>query len=306
MRILLTGSNGLIGRKLLLFLGDGFEVLKLRYTEQPKDGLFWNPEHRIFPSQEALGRIDAVCHLAGENIASGRWSKEKKRKILRSRELGTKFIVERTLCLNPKPRVFISASAVGYYGNKGSLKVYEDAACGPGFLAQVCAQWEAALRPLCGHCRSVSLRFGMVLSREGGALAKMFPLFKLGLGGPLGRGNQFVSWVSLLDALSAIRFALQQDSLEGAVNVCSPFPVTNDEFTQILARSLNRPARIRVPASILRLFLGEMSQELLLNSVRAQPGKLLEHGFAFEHPRLEDALTKGGLLSTLEPSDLVK
>ncbi|HTG45598.1 MAG TPA: TIGR01777 family oxidoreductase, partial [Verrucomicrobiae bacterium] len=238
-------------------------------------------------------RPDAVIHLAGENIAAGRWSKGRKQRILDSRVTGTKGLATALLKLHPPPRHFVSASAIGFYGSRGDEVLTEGASPGMArdFLAHVTGEWEKASAPL-QHAgvRVVHLRFGMILSRKGGALKKMLPFFKLGLGGRLGAGNQWVSWIALADVIGVIAWILADSKIDSPINVVSPYPVTNREFTRELASALHRPSLFPLPTRVLRLVFGEMAEALLLASQRAIPERLLAGGFAFQFPTLPEAL----------------
>jgi uncharacterized protein (TIGR01777 family) len=239
---------------------------------------------------EAFGP-DVVVHLAGENIASGRWTPARKAAILGSRAGGTSLLAGALAAMAHPPKAFVSASAVGFYGDRGAEPLSEDSPPGRGFLAETCRAWEAATSAASARgIRTVLLRIGMVLDGRGGALARMLPLFRLGLGGRLGDGRQYASWIAMPDLVAAIRHVASHDSISGPVNAISPHPVTNAEFTRCLARVLGRPALLPAPAFALRLALGEMADELLLSSTRAVPGRLLGSGFSFRYPDLESAL----------------
>jgi uncharacterized protein (TIGR01777 family) len=233
----------------------------------------------------------AVVHLAGENIASGRWTPQKKWLIRASRVEGTSRLVSSLLALKRRPEVLVCASAIGYYGSRGDEILNESSARGRGYLAEVCSDWEAAVAPASQEgIRVVRLRFGMILSPEGGALARMLTPFKLGLGGRLGSGNQFMSWITREDAVGALRHVIGTPSVYGAVNAVAPEPVTNREFTRELGRVLGRPTIFPMPGFTARLAFGEMADELLLSSQRVLPRILQESGYRFRHPRIADAL----------------
>jgi uncharacterized protein (TIGR01777 family) len=250
----------------------------------------WHPERGEIDAA-ALEGHDAAVHLAGESIAGGRWTDERKRRIRDSRVRGTKLLAETLARLSRPPRVFVSASAIGYYGDRGDEVLTEESAAGVGFLPEVCREWEeAAEAARAAGIRTVFLRFGLILSAEGGALAKMLPPFRLGVGGNVGGGRQFYSWVSLADVIDVIHFALADERLGGAVNVVAPQPVTNAEFTKTLGRVLSRPTFFPAPAFGLRLAFGEMADALLLASARVEPARLRAAGYAFKHPQLEGAL----------------
>lgn len=237
----------------------------------------------------ALEGLDAVVHLAGETVA-GRWTDDKKERILRSRVDGTRTLSEALAGLERPPRVLVTASAIGYYGDRGDEQLTEESSSGDGFLAEVVREWEAASRPAEeAGIRVVRLRFGIVLSPAGGALETMLTPFRLGVAGKLGSGRQWMSWISIDDVVGAIRHALVADELAGVANTVAPNPVTNAEFTKTLGRVLGRPTLLPVPGAALRLALGEFSQEAL-SSTRVVPRRLLESGYEFRHPDLEQAL----------------
>ncbi len=234
--------------------------------------------------------LSAVIHLAGENIASGYWTAAKKEAIFNSRVLGTQSLCREIRGCPQPPEVFICASAIGYYGNRGSETLTESSPAGDGFLSQVCKSWESAAHEVSSlGVRVINLRFGIVLSPDGGVLKKMLLPFKLGLGGPIGDGSHYVSWISQEDLLKVVLFCLEHQQLSGAINACSPNPVTNREFALTLASSLNRPAIVKIPAIPLRLALGELADEVLLCSTRAVPEILLSAGYEFVHPLLTQA-----------------
>ena len=298
MRVLITGATGFLGRYLCRRLGaESHELWALARDIRRAKSLIPELAHAHFwdalagePPLEAL-RVDAVVHLAGETIA-GRWTPEKKRKIYDSRVLGTRNLVEGLARLDAqeRPKVLISASAVGYYGDRGDELLTEDALPGTGFLSKVCQDWEReAQRAEELGLRVVRLRFGIVLGSGGGALQTMLPLFRLGLGGPLGSGRQWWSWVHLDDVVGLIAFALKNGALTGAVNATAPNPVRQREFARTLGRILRRPAVLPAPALALRLALGEFAGELLA-STRAIPQKAQKAGYRFQHSELEGAL----------------
>jgi uncharacterized protein len=289
-RVLLSGSHGLIGSALKSQLIDaGAEFVPLVRSER-QSGLLWEPVRGVRDSRR-LGEFTAVVHLAGASIASGRWTAEKKREILLSRVQSTRRLVEQLHQSCPRPKTLICASAVGIYGDRGDSVLTEAAALGEGFLADVCREWEAtALAAAQSGMRVVHARFGMVLAREGGALKKLLVPFRLGLGGPIGSGRQYWSWIALPDAASALVHLLRRPSIQGAVNVTAPNPLPQREFARILAHQLHRPARFPLPAPVARLLLGEMADALLLSSCRAVPEKLQQSGFQFQYPELTGAL----------------
>ncbi len=292
-RVAVTGSTGLIGTALVRALrADGHHVLRLVRSRPTSaaDEVYWNPSLGEIDAA-ALEGVDAVVHLAGENLAQVPWTEERKRRIRDSRVMGTSLIARTLAGLDRKPRVLASASAVGYYGDRGDEVLDERSPPGRGFLAEVCREWEASADPArAAGIRVVHPRFGVVLSGRGGALEKMLAPFKLGLGGKLGSGRQWMSWVALHDVVGALRFAIHSDGLSGPANVTSPVPVTNEEFTRILGRVLGRPTLLGVPRFALKLALGQLADEALLTSQRVVPEKLREAGFTFQYPDLEGAL----------------
>lgn len=289
-RILISGATGPIGAALLPSLkANGATVTQLvRKAAAGKDQIVWDTSRPLSP--DVVSGFDAVIHLAGETIV-GRWTEAKKRRILESRSQGTGHLAEAAAKASPPPPVFISASAVGYYGDRGDEILREDSSSGPGFAAEVCRQWEGAARPAArAGIRTVQMRIGVVMSADGGALPKMLPPFRLGLGGRLGDGKQWWTWVSARDVAGAIQHVLSHEGLTGPVNTVAPNPVTNAEFTRILASVLNRPAIFPMPAFAVRLIFGEMGEELFLGSQRVEPAKLLASGYQFQHPELKQAL----------------
>jgi uncharacterized protein len=293
MKILISGASGLVGTAVVAALErSGNEVRKLIRGYGRRDGIRWNVETGEI-DQRALEEWkgpDAVIHLAGENIGSGRWTPEKKRRIRDSRVTATRRLVT-NLAHAAKIRTFVGASAIGFYGDRGDEVLTEASSKGHGFLADTCEGWEAAAEPLVrAGARVVHLRFGMILSGKGGALAKMLPVFRLGLGGRLGGGKQWVSWISRTDVVRAIEFALQNKELAGPANVVTANPVPNHEFARELGGALHRPAVIAAPAFFLRMAFGEIADALLLSSQCVMPEKLRRNGFQFEHPALRNAL----------------
>jgi uncharacterized protein (TIGR01777 family) len=293
MKILVTGATGLVGSTLLPILkSKGHEVFRLVRSQAKigPDAIYWNPEQGIDDAARLEG-LDAVVHLAGENIAEGRWSEERKARIRDSRVKGTRVLSETLARLTAPPRALISASAIGYYGNRGDEIMREESAPGTDFLADVCREWEAATTPAAqSGMRVVKLRFGVILTPKGGALTKMLAPFQFALGGKLGSGKQYMSWVTLDDAVGAINHALSDETLSGPVNVVAPNPVTNYEFTKTMGRVLSRPTIFSVPAFAVRLTFGEMGDVALLSSTRVEPARLKESGYVFQHPELESAL----------------
>jgi uncharacterized protein (TIGR01777 family) len=252
----------------------------------------WDPASSAPPPSELEG-FDAVVHLSGESIAGGLWTKEKKRRIRESRVRGTGGLADALARLEAKPRVLVCASAVGWYGDRGNAVLDETAAPGTGFLAETCREWEAAAHPAReAGIRVVWTRFGIVVTARGGALAAMLPAFRLGLGGPLGSGKQWMSWVAIDDVADAVDHVLINDEIVGPVNVTSPEAVTNETWTRTLGRVLGRPTVLRVPAFALRLLPGNMADEALLASARVIPRRLRETGYAFQEPSLEGAFRK--------------
>ena len=267
----------------------------VRHASQRGDELEWKPEAGKFPETQALEGVDAVIHLSGANVSSHRWSRKYKREIVESRVTTTRVLAEALARLKRKPSVLITASAVGYYGNRGDEILQEDSPAGNGFFPELCEAWEQAAQAAeDAGIRVVHLRFGIVISRSGGALGQMLPLFKAGLGGKLGNGRQWMSWVSEADVVGATLFVLNNNgrgvNLAGPVNVVAPQAVTNAQFTRELGRVLRRPTLMTAPAFALRLAFGEMANEALLASAHAVPHKLISAGYVFRHPRLTDSL----------------
>jgi uncharacterized protein (TIGR01777 family) len=250
----------------------------------------WNPQAGQLEPGDLEG-LDGLVHLAGENIAAGRWTAGQKARIRDSRVNSTRLLSETLAQLSRPPKVLVCASAIGFYGDRGTDLMSEDSPAGGGFLAEVCEAWEAASQPARdAGIRTVLLRIGVVLSPAGGALAKMLLPFRLGAGGVIGTGDQYWSWIGLDDVVGAIHHALISDTLEGAVNAVAPQPVTNREFTKTLGRVLSRPTLVPLPGFAARLALGEMAEALLLASTRVEPARLLASGYTFRHPELEGAL----------------
>lgn len=292
MKILMTGSSGLVGSALIPVLREaGHEVTKLvRSAPKSADEVQWDPQIGIRELTRLEG-MDAVIHLAGENIAAGRWNADQKERIRESRVRGTQTLCHALTQLALPPKVLLSASALGFYGDRGEEVLSEESAAGRGFLSEVCVAWEAATQPAeKSGLRVVLLRIGIVLSPTGGPLAKMALPFKLGLGGVIGSGQQYMSWIALDDLIGAITHALTTEAVRGPLNCVAPHPVTNREFTKTLGGALRRPTIFPVPAFVLRLMLGEMADELLLSGARLEPKRLLETQFQFRYPRLDEAL----------------
>ena len=292
MKIAITGSHGFIGTALVPSLtAAGHQVLRLVRSEQQRapDTIDWNPA-TSYVDTPGLEGIQAVVHLAGEQI-SGRWTSQKKRKILVSRTQGTHLLAEALGQLRQPPQVMICASAIGFYGDRGEEWLQEDSPPGSGFLAEVCQQWEAASEPAVRRgIRAVHLRTGIVLSPKGGALAQMLLPFRMGVGGVIGPGTQYMSWIALDDLIGVYQHALATTSLKGPVNAVAPNPVSNREFVKTLGKALSRPTVFPMPSLAVRLAFGEMGVQLLLASARVRPARLLSSGYAFRYPVLESAL----------------
>jgi len=290
-KILVSGSSGLVGAALLRALvADGHQITRLVHGVASGAGqVAWDPVRPLAP--DAVSGFDAVVHLAGESIAS-RWTPSKKKAIRDSRVLGTANLADALARAPQPPRVFVSASAIGYYGDRADEVLREDSpSARHGFLPDVCRDWEAVAQPASSAgIRTVHLRTGIVLSAAGGALKQMLTPFRMGLGGKIASGKQWMSWIDLDDEIGAIRHVLTNDSLRGPVNIVSPNPVTNAEFTRTLASALSRPAIFPMPAFAARLLFGQMGEELLLASQRVEPTKLVSSGYVFQKPDLRLAL----------------
>lgn len=292
MDIAVSGSSGLAGRALVSMLeGENHRLIRLvRARVTGPDQIAWDPASGSIDAGSLEG-VDAVIHLAGENISSRRWTPEAKKRIRDSRVTGTRTLASAIGSLSRPPRVFIVASAMGYYGDRGDEILTEQSAPGKGFLAEVCQEWEKAAEPARQKgIRVANLRFGLILSRRGGALKKMLPPFQWGMGGRLGSGRQYMSWVSLADVVRVVSFVMQNSTLDGPINTSSPHPVRNCEFTAALGRALHRPTVFPVPAFAARALFGEMADALLLSSARMAPKKLQQAGFHFSHPDIDAAL----------------
>ncbi len=291
MKILITGASGLVGGDLSAFLSSGgHDVFSLtRQQKEDPHSIHWDPaEGKI--DEEKLNGFDAVVHLAGESIV-GRWSNAKKERILNSRAQGTKLLCETLAKQEQPPKVIVSASAIGYYGDRGDETLTEESTPGDLFLSDVCKQWEAATAPAAEKgIRVVNPRIGIVLSPKGGALAQMLFPFRMGGGGVIGSGKQWMSWIALDDVVGGIHHMIENESLSGPVNLVAPNPVTNKEFTKTLGKVLWRPTIIPMPGFAARLAFGQMADELLLASTRVEPAKLQQSGYDFRHTNLEDAL----------------
>jgi uncharacterized protein (TIGR01777 family) len=292
MRVLISGASGLIGsavRSELVANGHSANAL-VRRAPSPGE-VQWNPTATLDPKR--LEAFDAVVHLAGKNVA-GLWTEKFKREIRESRVLGTKTLATAaadSFRQTGKPGIFVAASAVGYYGDRGDEELTERSGRGAGFLADVCQEWEDAASPAtAAGVRVVHLRMGTVLAKQGGALQALLPVFRLGVGGPVGNGRQYMSWVALQDVAGAFQFALAKEDLHGAANLVSPQPEPNREFVRELGAALHRPAFVPLPAFVVRLLMGEMGESLLLASQRVLPSKLEASGYRFCHPALAEAL----------------
>lgn len=292
-RVVVAGASGFVGSHLCRHLARGGHAV-VRLVRRPPDDsgreIEWDPQAgRLAP--DAVAGLDAVINLAGENIASGRWSAAVKQRIRESRTATTGLLAQTMASVEGKPRVFVCASAIGFYGSRGDEVLTESAPAGSGFLADLSREWEEACEPArAAGVRVVNLRIGVVLSPAGGALAKMLPIFKMGMGGVIGSGNQWVAWIGLSDLLRVVEFVLAHDGLAGPVNAVSPNPVTNRQFTKAVGALVNRPTIVTLPAAGVKLTMGEMGVETLLASARVVPDRLESAGFRFEHPNLEDAL----------------
>jgi uncharacterized protein (TIGR01777 family) len=291
MRVAVTGASGLIGTALVTHLRSvGHEVVRLvRRPATAPDEVTWDPKAGTV-DLDALAGVEGVIHLAGAGVGDHRWTDDYKREILDSRVDSTHTIANAMLALDPKPRVLVSASAIGWYGDTGDRIVDETAPAGTGFLADVVRAWEAAAGPAASAgIRVVHPRTGLVVAKSGGAWARMFPLFKLGVGGKLGSGQQYWSWISLRDEVCALQFLLEQDHLSGPVNLTGPDPQTNAEITHVMGKVLGRPTILPAPAFALKAVLGEFSSEVL-GSARVIPAVLEQSGFVFQDPTIESAI----------------
>ncbi len=292
MRVLISGASGLIGRTLIpALIAAGHTTAALVRRAPRQNEVQWNPCEPLDP--EKLAGADAIIHLAGKNVA-GVWTEKFKREILESRAQGTRTLANaaaESYRRSGQPHIFISAAGINYYGNRGDELLTEQSSPGQGFLAEVSRQWEGATEPASeAGLRVVNLRIGVVLARDGGALKPLLLPFRLGLGGRIGSGKQFWSWIAFDDVMGAALFALQNDSLRGPVNTVGPHPVRNEEFVRALGEELHRPTVFPLPTWVVRTLLGEMGDELLLTSIRAEPAKLKAAGYRFCYPELSDAL----------------
>lgn len=294
MKILISGASGLVGTHLIPTLeAKGHEIFRLvRKAPKTADEIRWDAEKGFADDERAkLENFAAVIHLAGDNVASENWSEEKKRKIRDSRIIGTRVLVDALKQAQNPPPVLISASAIGFYGNREDEVLTEDSAKGEGFFPEICSEWEVeSLKAEAFGARVVLPRIGIVLTRDGGALEKMLTPFKFGVGGRLGSGKQWMSWIALEDLLRIIHFALENTELRGAVNAVAPNPVTNEEFTRTFGKVLNRPTILPVPEFAIKLMFGEMGETLLLQGARILPKRLTESGFEFKFTNLEQAM----------------
>ena len=288
MKILVSGSHGLVGKALIKSLtSDGHEIVRLVRGKPSGAGeIEWHPNQGTLDAASLEG-LDAVVHLAGESIASGRWSDEKKRAIRDSRVKGTALLSDTLAKLSQPPAVFVSASAIGYYGNRGDELLTEKSLAGNDFLASVCVDWEKATKPAIEKgIRTVHARFGIILDAKEGALAKMLTPFRMGVGGRIGNGKQWMSWIAIEDVVNGLKFLIRDGSINGPVNFVAPNPVTNAEFTKTLGRVLSKPTLFPMPEFGVRLAFGEMGDALLLSSQRVKPGVLTQ----FNWPTLDAAL----------------
>jgi uncharacterized protein len=288
-KILVSGSSGLIGAALVPALqSNGYEVVRLVRGASASGRVGWDPARPLAP--ESVSGFEVIIHLAGESIV-GRWTEAKKRRIRESRVQGTRALAAALAKAPQPPRLLISASAIGYYGNRGEETLREDSSSGDGFLPEVCREWEAAAEPASkAGIRAVQMRFGVVLSALGGALQKMLLPFRMGVGGKVGNGRQWMSWIAIDDLVGAIQHVIKTDTLRGPVNGVGPGPVRNAEFTKTLASVLSRPAIFPMPGFAARFAFGQMADELLLASQRVEPAKLMASGYVFQKPELSTAL----------------
>lgn len=291
MNVLISGSHGMVGTRLISHLqSQGHGTVRLVRRDPQGDDILWNPSSGDIDKKRLEG-LDAVVHLAGENIASGRWTAAKKEQIRKSRVEGTQLLCKALAELRNPPATLISASAIGLYGNRADEVLTEESSPGSGFLAEVCKEWEAATAAAnAKNIRVVNLRIGVVLTNEGGALKKMLPPFQMGAGGKLGSGKQFMSWISLEDLIGAIHHVLTHEELRGPVNAVAPHAVTNNQLTAALGTVLSKPTIFPVPEFAAHLLLGEMADELLLSSALVRPVKLRASGYKFKHELLEPFL----------------
>jgi uncharacterized protein (TIGR01777 family) len=293
-RILISGASGPIGASLVPALkASGAQITRLTrrggaQAAPDDESIPWDPERPL--AAGALSGFDAVIHLAGESIV-GRWSEAKKKKIRESRVMGTRNVAQALAQAKDKPNIFVCSSAIGYYGDRGDELLNEESAPGVGFLPEVCREWEAATRPATeAGIQTVQIRTGVVLSPRGGALSKMLTPFKMGVGGKIGSGKQWMSWIDVEDMVGAIHHILKSDLLHGPVNMVAPKPVTNEEFTGTLGSVLSRPAILPMPALAVKLLFGEMGETVLLGSQRVEPSQLISSGYPFRFRTLRQSL----------------
>lgn len=304
MRFAVAGASGFIGKALVGRLeAEGHDVLRLVRRPVMRPGeVEWHPASCDVEQRSALEGLDGIVNLGGSNLAAGRWTARRKDEILRSRVESTRTLVAVMSRLNHRPPVFVCASAVGLYGDRADEELREGSAGGRGFLAEVCRDWEQEAKfAESAGIRTVLLRLGIVLGRGGGALAQMAPVFRSGLGGRLGSGRQWVSWIALDDAVGVVRRVLEDRTFTGPVNAVAPNPVRNSEFSAVLARALGRWALVPVPAIVLRAIFGEMADGMLLASTRAVPQRLIDAGYSFAYPKLQDAFQAVFLHAPGEP-----
>ncbi|HMO01459.1 MAG TPA: TIGR01777 family oxidoreductase [Oligoflexia bacterium] len=291
MKILITGSSGTIGTKLIPYLRQqDHDITRLVRSDPKSNDIFWNPNKNQLNSKQIEG-FDGVIHLAGENIATKRWTNKQKEIIRDSRVNSTKLLCETLASLENPPKVLISASAIGYYGDRGDDQLDETSPPGDNYLAETCWLWEQETKPAEKKgIRVVILRTGIVLTPTGGALKKMLPAFKLGAGAIFGNGSQFMSWISIDDQLEIINYLLKEETISGPVNAVAPNPATNKEFAETISKILSKPLFLKIPPLVVKLIFGEMGTALLLSSQQVKPTVLLNNGYKFKHPTLETAL----------------
>jgi uncharacterized protein len=292
MKILISGASGLVGTALIpTLIAKGHSIVRLvRHQPKGADEIRWDSEKGFsFGEEHKLEGFDAVIHLAGDNVASGSWTDEKKRSIKESRTKGTKFLINALKTLKSKPKIVISASAIGFYGNRNEEMLTEESAKGVGFFPDVCDEWENEVREAGAFARVVMLRIGVVLAKEGGALDKMLTPFKFGVGGVVGSGKQWMSWITIDDILGIIHYALEKP-LRGVYNTTAPTAATNYAFTKALGKALGRPTFFPIPEFAVKMMFGEMGETLLLQGCRVVPKRLMEMGYKFLYPNLDEAL----------------
>lgn len=292
MKVGIAGASGFIGSAVVPHLESRGHLVFPIVRREPRDAneIYWKPSEGEI-DRDRIAELDIVINFAGENIGSGLWTDEKKEKILRSRVDGTRLLAETMAAAEPKPKAYLAASAFGYYGDTGDHTVDESAPPGQTFLADVCRQWEEATQPAAdAGIRVVNFRLGVVIDKDGGMLEPLLPIFKLGLGGKVGNGRQYLAWVTREDISRAIEYFITNEPIHGPVNLMAPQPVTNAEFTDTLGDVLGRPTFTRLPALVVKSVLGQMGEEMLLASCRAVPARLSTQGFKFKHPELREAL----------------